>query len=230
VRLASSRVCAARRAVVAAALVLGGPPGQAQDPAARRPAPVMGASGAGWLEREGRDAEQRPDDVIRVMKLAPGAVVADVGCGTGYFARRLARAVGARGRVYAVDVQPEMLDRLRERLAREAIDNVTPVLGEADDPRLAPASVDAILLVDVYHELQQPRAMLARMRAALRSGGRITLVEYRLEGPSALHIRPEHRMSVEQILAEWQPAGFRLVERHDFLPTQHLLVFEAASS
>jgi len=194
----------------------------------RRPAPVMGIGGADWLEREGREAEQRPAEIIRTMGLKDGHAVADLGCGTGYFARRMARAVAPSGRVYAVDIQPEMIARMKGLLAQEQITNVVAVLGDVDDPKLAPASLDWILLVDVYHELQQPKAMLARMRAALKPEGRVALVEYRLEGPTALHVRTEHRMSVEQVLAEWQPAGFRLVERHDFLPTQHFLVFESA--
>lgn len=194
----------------------------------RRPAPVMGYQGADWLEREGREAEQRPAEVIRTMGLKPGDVVADVGCGTGYFARRMAKAVAPGGRVYAVDIQKEMLDLLRARLEQEGIENVVPLLGEAEDPRLAPASLDWILLVDVYHEFQQPKPMLAHMRAALKPGGRIALIEYRQEGDSALHIRPEHRMSVAQVLEEWLPAGYRLVKRHEFLPVQHFFVFEKA--
>jgi len=214
-------------AVVLAPLLLVGPALAARVASAeeRRPAAVMSASGARWLEREGRDEEQRPDEVIRVMGLRPGQVVADVGCGTGYFTRRLARAVEPTGRVYAVDIQPEMLRLLQRGVELMGIENVEPVLGEPDDPRLPRGELDWILLVDVYHELQQPRAMLARMREALKPEGRIALVEYRLEGDSALHIREEHRMSPGQVLSEWEPAGFRLVERHEFLPTQHLFVF-----
>jgi ubiquinone/menaquinone biosynthesis C-methylase UbiE len=211
----------------ALALASGVALGQAPLPE-RRPAPVMGVGGADWLEREGREAEQRPAEVIRTMGLVDGSLVADLGCGTGFFARRMARAVAPRGRVYGVDIQPEMLDRMRKRLAAEGITNVVPVLGKADDPGLPPGSLDWILLVDVYHELQQPKAMLRRMREALKDEGRVALVEYRLEGDSAAHIRPEHRMSVEQVLAEWLPAGFRLVERHEYLPTQHLFVFAKA--
>jgi ubiquinone/menaquinone biosynthesis C-methylase UbiE len=188
----------------------------------------MGFGGADWLEREGREAEQRPEEVIRTMGLKDGAVVADLGCGTGYFARRMARAVAPRGRVYGVDIQPEMLDRMKELLAREGITNVVPVLGKVDDPGLPPGSLDWILLVDVYHELQQPKPMLQKMREALKPDGQIALVEYRLEGDSAAHIRTEHRMSVEQVLGEWVPAGFRLVGRHEFLPTQHFFVFAKA--
>jgi predicted methyltransferase len=188
----------------------------------------MGPGGAGWLEREDRDREQRPDEVIRAMGLRDGQVVADLGAGTGYFTRRLAKAVAPSGRVYAVDIQPEMIALLKRNVEKAGLANVVPVLGTGDDPRLPAGGIDWILLVDVYHELQQPKAMLARMREALAPGGRIALVEYRLEGSNAEHIRREHRMSVKQVLEEWEPAGFRLVERHEFLPTQHFFVFEKA--
>lgn len=203
-------------------------PGLLAADGTRRPAPVMGWQGAGWLEREDRDREQRPDEVIRAMGLRDGDVVADVGAGTGYFTRRLARAVAPRGRVYAVEIQPEMIALLKQGVEKAGLTNVVPVLGAADDPRLPSASLDWILLVDVYHELQQPKAVLARMREALKPTGKVALVEYRLEGPTALHIREEHRMSPKQVLAEWEPAGFRLAARHEFLPTQHFFVFEKA--
>ncbi len=194
----------------------------------RRPAPVMGAAHADWLERPGRDEEQRPDEVVRRMGLRDGDVVADVGAGTGYFTRRLAKAVAPSGRVYAVDIQPEMIRLLKGNVEKAGLTTVVPILGAADDPKLPRDSLDWILLVDVYHEFQQPKAMLARMREALRSRGRVALVEYRLEGTSAAHINIEHRMSKEQVLAEWQPAGFRLAAREEFLPTQHFFVFEKA--
>jgi ubiquinone/menaquinone biosynthesis C-methylase UbiE len=194
----------------------------------RRPAPVMSYRGAAWLEREGRDEEQRPDEIIRAMKLKDGDVVADFGCGSGYFTRRLARAVGPRGRVYAVDVQPEMLALVTRRVEKEGLKNVVTVLATTEDPRLDRNLLDWVLMVDVYHELQQPKATLARLRDALKPEGRVALVEYRLEGTTALHIREEHRMSPKQVLEEWQPAGFRLAERQEFLPTQHFLVMEKA--
>ena len=200
----------------------------ARAQAERRPAPVMGIGGADWLERPGRDEEQRPDEVVRRMGLRDGDVVADIGAGTGYFTRRLAKAVAPRGRVYAVDIQPEMIGLLKNNVEKAGLTNVVPIIGTAEDPKLPADSLDWILLVDVYHEFQQPKAMLARMREALRSKGRVALVEYRLEGTSAAHISPEHRMSPEQVLAEWQPAGFRLVAREEFLPTQHFFVFEKA--
>jgi ubiquinone/menaquinone biosynthesis C-methylase UbiE len=188
----------------------------------------MGYSGAAWLERESRAAEEQPDRVIEAMALEPGDVVADLGCGSGYFARRLARAVTPGGRVYCVDVQPEMLELAKRLASREDLEGILPVLASDADPRLPAGALDWALLVDVYHELQQPRAVLESLRGALAPGGRVALVEYRLEGETARHIKPEHRMSPEQVLAEWEPAGFRLVERIETLPSQHLFVFAAA--
>jgi ubiquinone/menaquinone biosynthesis C-methylase UbiE len=213
-------------ALLAALLAVPWPAAASADE--RRPAAVMSWRGAEWLERAGREEEQRPAEIIRTMGLKDGDVVADLGCGTGYFARRMARAVAPRGRVYAVDIQPEMLDLLNQHVAKEELTNVVPVLATVDDPKLPAGVLDWVLLVDVYHELQQPRATLAHLREALGPKGRVALVEYRLDGPSALHIRPEHRMSPEQVLAEWVPAGFRLVSRYEFLPTQHFFVFEKA--
>lgn len=204
------------------------PPAPASPPAERRPAAVMSWRGAEWLERAGREEEQRPAEIVRTMGLKDGDVVADLGCGTGYFARRMARAVAPRGRVYAVDIQPEMLDELKRRAEKEGITNIVAVLGETDDPGLPEGALDWVLLVDVYHELQQPKATLAHVRKALAPEGKVAVIEYRLEGTTALHIREEHRMSPRQVLAEWEPAGFRLVARHEFLPTQHFFVFAKA--
>jgi SAM-dependent methyltransferase len=211
---------AALALLLAAACAVAAPP-------PRRPANIMSFERADWLERPGREAEDRPELVLQAMRLAPGQVVAEVGCGSGFFARRLARAVAPGGRVYAEDIQPEMLDLLRERAAKEGIGNIVPVLGTDVDPRLPRGELDWILLVDVYHEFQQPRPMLARLRESLAKGGRVALVEYRLEGETARHVRVPHRMSVAQVLAEWQPAGFELVERLETLPSQHLFIFRA---
>jgi predicted methyltransferase len=227
-----SRLLARRRGGVAratlVALVFAFTPALAGPDQPRRPAPVMGFSGAAWLERQDRDREQRPAEVIRTMGLRDGDVVADLGAGTGYFTRPMAEAVAPGGKVYAVDIQPEMIALLKRGVEKAGLTNVVPVLGATDDPRLPRGALDWILLVDVYHEFQQPKAMLARMREALKPTGKVALVEYRLEGLSAVHIRKEHRMSPRQVLAEWEPAGFRLVKRHEFLPTQHFFVFEKA--
>lgn len=211
---------------LAVLVLLPGPAAPSQKE--RRPAAVMGAGGAGWLERQDRDQEQRPAEVIRTMGLRDGNVVADLGAGTGYFTRPMAKAVAPSGMVYAVDIQPEMIALLKRNVEKAGLANVVAVLGTGDDPKLPRESLDWILLVDVYHEFQQPKAMLARMREALKPTGKVALVEYRLEGLTALHIREEHRMSPKQVLAEWEPAGFRLVKRHEFLPTQHFFVFEKA--
>ena len=201
--------------------------GAAQTETGRKPAQVMSHEGAAWLEREGRDQEEKPEVVLAAMELAPGMTVAEIGAGTGYFSRRIAPVVGPTGKVLAVDIQPEMLELLREYTAREGITNVEPVLGTENDPRLPKGSVDRILLVDVYHEFQQPAEMLARMRESLAPGGRVILVEYRREDVSADHIAIDHRMSVEQVLEEWLPAGFQLLNQVETLPSQHLFVFSA---
>jgi predicted methyltransferase len=191
----------------------------------RIPAQVMSYLGIDWLERDDREAVEQPDKVIAAMKLQSGDVVADIGSGSGYFTRRLAKAVLPEGKVYGVDIQPEMNAALEENCKKEGITNIEIVLGEEADPKLPEARIDWMLLVDVYHEFQQPKPMLEKMFAALKPGGRVALVEYRLLGDTAAHIKTEHRMSVEQVLSEWEPAGFELVTRHEFLPTQHLFIF-----
>lgn len=192
----------------------------------REPAPVMSHHGADWLERPSRVEEERPDEVIAAMGLKDGDVAVDLGCGTGFFARRMAKAVGPTGKVYAVDIQPEFLEMLEDFCAKEGVTNVVPVLGDEDDPKLPKGEIDWIILVDVYHEFQQPEPMLARMRESLKPSGKIALVEYRLLGDSAAHIKIDHRMSVKQVLSEWNPAGFELVDLQEFLPSQHLFIFQ----
>ncbi|MCF6285590.1 MAG: class I SAM-dependent methyltransferase [Candidatus Hydrogenedentes bacterium] len=191
----------------------------------RKPAHVMSYLGADWLERADRDALEQPDKVIAAMGLKSGDVVADIGSGSGYFTRRMAKAVLPGGTVYGVDIQPEMNEILAENCKKEGIDNIKIILSEEADPKLPPNSIDWMLLVDVYHEFQQPEVMLAKMREALKPGGHVALLEYRLHGDTAEHIKIDHRMSVEQVLAEWLPAGFTLEKRHEFLPTQHFFVF-----
>lgn len=215
---------------VALSMVVFAPPGVAENeahPATNRvPAHVMSYRGANWLERDDRYLLEQPDRVIATMQLKSGDVVADIGSGSGYFTRRLAKAVLPAGKVYGVDIQPEMNAILAENCKQEGITNVEIILSEEADPKLAAESVDWMLLVDVYHEFQQPIPMLAKMREALKPGGKVALLEYRLHGDTGAHIRLDHRMSVEQVLAEWEPAGFRLVTRHEFLPTQHMFIFE----
>jgi ubiquinone/menaquinone biosynthesis C-methylase UbiE len=216
-----------------ALLALLGPPGWLGPVAAgqgvhpvtgRHIAAVMGHTGADWLDRAEREEEEAPSRAIALLHLRPGDVVADVGAGSGYMTVRLARAVGPTGRVLAVDVQPEMIERLTARVRAEMLPNVTAILGAADDPKLPAASVDLELMVDVYHELAAPQRMLQHLRAALKPGGRLVLLEYRKEDPG-IPIREEHKMSVADAKAEIEPEGFTLAEVNEDLPRQHILIF-----
>jgi len=193
----------------------------------RRLAPVMGYQGADWLERVDRDDEEEPNVALSVLKIAKGASVADIGAGSGFITERLASRVGPTGRVYANDVQPQMLQMLAARLAKKKITNVTLVQGAIDDPKLAPESVDLEIMVDVYHEFSQPQAMLRKLREALKPGGRMVLLEYRKEDPS-IPIRPEHKMSVAEAKMEVEAEGFTLSKVDESLPRQHILIFTVA--
>ena len=190
----------------------------------RRYAPVMGYQGAPWLERSEREEEEAPDVALNVLKIPKGASVADIGAGSGYITVRLAARVGPAGRVFANDVQPQMLNILARRLSDAKITNVTLIEGTFDDPRLPPASVDLALMVDVYHELSQPQAILRRLRKALKPGGRLVLLEYRKEDPT-VPIKPEHKMSVADAKMEVEAEGFTLSKVDEALPRQHILIF-----
>jgi SAM-dependent methyltransferase len=190
----------------------------------RRFAPVMGYQGADWLERTERDEEEAPDVALRVLNIPKGASVADIGAGSGYITEKLAARVGSTGMVFANDVQPQMLEMLARRLEKKRISNVTLVQGTIDDPKLAPASVDLELMVDVYHEFSRPQAMLQHLRDALKPGGRLVLLEYRKEDPT-IPIRPEHKMSVAEARMEVEAEGFTLSKVDEALPRQHILIF-----
>ena len=190
----------------------------------REIARVMSHRGAAWLERADREREERPDIVVDALGLQPTDVVADLGAGTGYFTFRIAPRV-PRGRVYAVDIQPEMLTVVERRADAEGVPNVATVLGTESDPSLPDASVDVTLLVDSYHEFAYPAEMLAAVWRATRPGGRLVLVEYRGEDPD-VPIRRLHKMTEAQARREVEAAGFRFVENLDRLPQQHILVFE----
>ncbi|MCC7155780.1 MAG: class I SAM-dependent methyltransferase [Bryobacterales bacterium] len=190
----------------------------------RRIAPVMSADGADWLERSERESEERPKLALQLLGIQPGMLVADVGAGSGYYTAMLARQVGPSGKVFASDIQPGMIERLNARLRREKIRNVETFLATETDARLPPSSCDLILLVDVYHEFSQPQAMLRNLRAALKPGGRLVLLEFREEDPK-VPIRPEHKMSVDEVRAELEPEGFRLERVLPDLPWQHILIF-----
>jgi SAM-dependent methyltransferase len=190
----------------------------------RRIAPVMGVSGAEWLERSQRDLEEMPETALDAIGIQKGMTVADVGAGVGYFSIRLAKRVGPTGKVYANDVQPEMLALLKQRAAKANVTNIVPVLGTESDPKLPAKSMDLILLVDVYHEFSQPQAMLQKLRQALKDDGRLVILEFRKEDPR-IPIRAEHKMSVEEVKAEVTPEGFRLDKLLKDLPRQHIFIF-----
>jgi protein-L-isoaspartate O-methyltransferase len=192
-------------------------------------APVMGAAGAGWLERPERESEEAPSRAIRALEIKPGQVVADIGAGSGYYTLLLARAVGVTGRVFATDIQPAMLDLLRANVARAGLDNVTTVLGAPDDPRLPADSIDLAIMVDVYHELAAPQAFLRRLRPALKRDGRLVLLEFRKEDRS-VPILEVHKMSVAEVRQELEPEGYRLTAVLDDLPWQHILVLTLADA
>lgn len=190
----------------------------------RRFAPVMGYQGADWLDRNERVTEEEPDLALDAIKLEKGSTVADVGAGSGYMSVKMAKRVGPMGKVYANDIQPEMIALLRQRLAKEKIANVEPILGAVDDPKLPAHSLDLILMVDVYHEFQQPQAMLRHMHDALKPGGRLVLLEYRKEDPT-IPIREEHKMSVAVAKLEVEAEGYKLSRVDEVLPRQHILIF-----
>jgi ubiquinone/menaquinone biosynthesis C-methylase UbiE len=190
----------------------------------RRFATVMGWQAADWLERSEREQEEQPSRALDALEDLAGATVADIGAGTGYFTVRLAARVGPAGRVYASDLQPEMLKMLDARLARTRISNVTLVQGASADPHLPPASLDLALMVDVYHELSEPQKMLRAIRDALKPPGRLVLVEYRKEDPT-VPILFEHEMSVAEAKMEVEAEGFRLSRVDERLPRQHILIF-----
>lgn len=191
----------------------------------REIAQTMHYLGADWLTRESRQREEDCERMLAALGVKPGQHVCDMGCGNGFYTLQLAEMVGAKGRVYAVDIQQEMLHLLDERAEAAEIDNIEPVLGSVIDPRLPEGKLDLILLVDVYHEMSHPEHMLKAMRKALRPGGRMVLVEFRLEDPE-VPIKLLHKMSKEQIMKEIPPNGFKLVEEYDELPWQHMMFFE----
>lgn len=190
----------------------------------REIATTMHFHGAPWLVRESREREEDCKTLLRELDVRPGQVVCDMGCGNGFYTIELARRVGPTGKVYAVDIQPEMLELLKQRARQLKLRNIVAVVGSPDNPRLPQEAFDLVLLVDVYHELSHPEEMLRAIRRSLKPSGRIALVEFRAEDP-AVPIKPLHKMSKAQILKELPPNGFELVEQFDGLPWQHLMYF-----
>jgi ubiquinone/menaquinone biosynthesis C-methylase UbiE len=187
-------------------------------------AQTMDVSGAAWLDRNNREDEEAPEKALKIIGIAPGSAVADVGAGSGYFTLKMASLVGPTGTVYASDIQPGMLEIIRDKLKGTSIKNVTLVLGSSDDPKLPTAALDLVLMVDVYHEVHEPQAMLRHLRNALKPGGRLVLLEYRAEDPK-VPIRADHKMSVATAKLEVEAEGFKLTSVNEDLPWQHVLTF-----
>jgi len=191
----------------------------------RHIAPVMGSAGADWLDRSDRLREEQPEKALDLIGIQPGMNVADVGAGTGYMTLRMARRVGPKGHVWAVDIQPAMLERLTENARKAELTNIETVLGTEADPKLPSASMDLVIMVDVYHELSRPQEMLHSIRACLKPDGRLVLVEYKKEDP-AIPIRPDHKMTLADIKAEVEAEGYKLDKVIDTLARQHIVIFK----
>jgi ubiquinone/menaquinone biosynthesis C-methylase UbiE len=191
----------------------------------RQIAQVMGYAGATWLERSEREKEEEPTKLIEALAIKEGMTVADVGAGSGYHAFRMAPLVGEKGKVLAVDIQQEMLDLVTARAKKEKVTNVETVLGTDKDPKLPEGKVDLILMVDVYHEFEFPYEMTEQMVAALKPGGRIAFVEFRLED-TKVPIKLVHKMSERQVIKEMgEFAAMEHQKTFDKLPWQHVIVF-----
>ena len=190
----------------------------------RKIATTMHYTGADWLMRESRQREEDCKRLLKELHVKPGQIICDMGCGNGFYTLKLAQLTGKTGRVYAVDIQPQMLDMLQRRAHEARLENISPLLGTETDPRLPENSIDLVLMVDVYHEFSQPEAMLKAIRKSLKAAGRIALVEFRAEDPK-VPIKPEHKMSKQQILKEFPANGLTLTDQFDELPWQHLMFF-----
>ncbi len=190
----------------------------------RRVAMTMGHQGAGWLIRDEREREERCSLMLANLGVKRGMTICDMGCGNGFYALQLAQMTGEKGYVIGVDVQPEMLSLLRDRMEEEGIENVIPILGSYHNPHLPENLVDLILLVDVYHEFSHPEQMLAAMRKSLKPDGLAVFLEYRKEDPN-VPIKPLHKMSRKQVNKELTANGFKLVKEFDELPWQHMMFF-----
>ncbi len=190
----------------------------------REIAQVMGHQGASWLDRPEREAEEAPSLLIKALKLRPGMHVADIGAGTGALSFPMAKQVAPGGAVFAVEIQPELLDIIRTRSKKNGVKNVKTVLGTTTNPQVPANSMDLMLMVDVYHEFDFPREMVTNMIKGLKKGGRLVLVEYRGEDPE-VPIKPLHKMTEAQVRKELTDFPLDFVQNDGVLPRQHILTF-----
>jgi SAM-dependent methyltransferase len=188
-------------------------------------AQVMGYQGADWLIRDTREEEEQPERMLDALKIQPGQTVADIGAGVGYTSLKISKRVGPTGNVLATDLQPQMLKMLVSNAKDAGITNIQPIRSTQTDTKLPEGKVDLALMVDVYHEASDPEALLQGLKKALKPGGRLVLVEFRGEDPE-VPIKPEHKMTLAQVRKEVEPQGFRFKESLEFLPIQHIIIFE----
>ena len=189
----------------------------------RQIAQVMSHYGIDWLEREEREREENTSLLLKNLAVKPGMVIADIGAGSGYHSALLSKMVGS-GKVFAVDVEPEMIAYLNERINQEKLSRIVPVLSTEQKLYLPENTIDMMLLVDVYHEFSYPYEMALSMLAALKPGGKLVLVEFRSEDPT-VPIKTIHKMSEVQAIKEFKAAGFIFDKNIDNLPWQHCMVF-----
>lgn len=221
------RTCLLAAVVIAASLSLAAQQRGVHPVSGRVYAQTMSVDGAPWLDRREREDEENPDLALRLLRIRKGATVADIGAGSGYITIRMAKIVGPMGKVYASDIQSGMLTLLQQNLTKVKLDNVVPVLGAIDDPKLPAESIDLAIMVDVYHEFSEPQKMLQRIRESLKPDGRLVLLEYRAEDPN-VPILKDHKMSKAQVKQEVEHEGFKQSRVYDDLPWQHLFIFTKA--
>lgn len=192
----------------------------------REIAHVMGYQAAGWLERPERDKEEEPAKLLDALQLKEGMTVADIGAGSGFHVFRMAPRVGSTGKILAVDIQKEMLDLMQQRAKKDNVTNVETIQGTEQDPKLPAGKVDLILMVDVYHEFSHPYEMTEKLVQALKPGGKLVFVEFRLEDPK-VPIKLVHKMSERQVIREMGPfAEMEHLKTVGTLPWQHIVIFE----
>jgi ubiquinone/menaquinone biosynthesis C-methylase UbiE len=205
-----------------ALLLLAGPAGAGQQ--RQQHGKLFPPENLGQLEGPDRDVWQRPEQVMDALNIAEGSVVADLGAASGWFTIRLARRVGPNGRVYAEDIQPQMIEVIKRRLPRENLDNVIARLGTAEDPGLPVGALDAVLIVDAFHEMEQPVPLLRNAARALKPDGRIGIVEFTKAGGGPGPPMDE-RVDPERVIRQASEAGLRLIAQPDILRYQYMLVF-----
>lgn len=210
-------------AIAAGAMLVASPHAQSKQQGGH-PGRLFPPSDLGLLDAPDRDLWQRPDQIMDAMGIADASVVGDIGAGSGWFTIRLARRVGPRGIVYAEDVQKEMINATLRRVGREGFNNVKAVLGVGNDPHLPASSLDAVLMVDAYHEVEDRVSMLASLAKALKPGGRIGIIDFRLDGTGP-GPDPDERVSPDVVVNDATKAGLRLIRQEPFLPYQYFLIF-----